>query len=124
MIKNVKLSLDFYSNIFLSTRPNARILLSFPRFPIQRVCSLGQNPQALVWKWRQNCTFKINVPTVNGPASTNKVSIFKLTIEDYFKNHSELIGFEFFLPLAPIKSVTFFLGHPIFVSISLPALAL
>ena len=43
------------------------------------------NPQAQVWKWRQNFTFKINIPTVNALASTNKVFIYKLTIEDYFK---------------------------------------
>ena len=80
--------------------------------PKQRVCSLGQNLQALVWKWRQNYTSKINIPTVNAPASTNKVFIFKLTIEDYFNNHSESIGSKF-LPLSPIKSVAFFLGHPL-----------
>ena len=34
-------------------------------------------------------TFEINIPSVNAPASTNKVFIFKLTVEDYFKNHSE-----------------------------------
>ena len=65
-----------------------------------------QNPQALVWKWRQNFTFKINIPAVNAPASNNKSFIFKLTIEDYFRNHSELIGSKF-LQLALIKSVAF-----------------
>ena len=60
--------------------------------------------QARVWKWRQNFTFKINIPTVYEPASTNKVFIFKLIVEESFKDHFELIGSKF-LPLAPIKSV-------------------
>ena len=36
----------------------------FRRFPKQRLCSLGRNPQALVWKWRQNSTLNIDIPTV------------------------------------------------------------
>ena len=47
--------------------------------------SLGQNSQVLAWKWWQNFTFKIIIPTLNAPASTNKAFIFKLTIEDYSK---------------------------------------
>ena len=52
------------------------------RFSKQRVCSLGQKPQAMIWKWRQDFTFNIKIPIVNAPASTNKAFIFKLTIED------------------------------------------
>ena len=92
--------------------PQHKALCSYfaviPEIPKQRVGSLGQNPQALVWKWRQNSTFDIKIPTVNAPESTNKVFVFKLTIEDFFKNHSELIGSKF-LPLALIKSAAFFL---------------
>ena len=55
----------------------------------------------------QNFTLKINIPSVNVPTSDNKVFIFKLTIDDYYKNDSELTGSNFFL-LAPIKSVAFF----------------
>ena len=74
--------------------------------PQQRVCSLGHNPQALVWKWRQNSTLNINIPNVNAPASTIKVFILKL------KNYSELVGSKF-LPLAPVNSVASSLGHPL-----------
>ena len=95
--------------------PQHKALFSYfaviPEIPKRRVCTLGQTPQALVWKWRQNFTFKINIPSVNAPTSTNKVFIFKLTIEDYYKNDSELIGSNFLL-LAPIKSVAFFSGTP------------
>ena len=80
--------------------------------PNRRVCSQVQNPQALVWKWRQNPTFNINIPTVIAPASTKKEFIFKLTIEDYFINHSDSLGSKL-LPLAQIKSVASFLGHPV-----------
>ena len=93
--------------------PHHKALCSYfaviPEIPKQRVCSSDQNPQALVWKWRLNFTFKIDIATVNAPASTNKV---KLSIEDYFQNHSELIGSKF-LPLATMKSVAFFVGHPV-----------
>ena len=92
--------------------PQHKALWSFRRFPKQRVCSLGQNPKALVWKWRKIFSFKIDIPTVNAPALANKVLIFKLIIEDYFNKHSELIGSKF-LPLAATKSVAFFLGHPV-----------
>ena len=51
--------------------------------------------------------------SLNTPASSNKVFIFKLTIEDHFKkSNSKVIGSKF-LPLAQIKSVAFFQGHPV-----------
>ena len=75
---------------------------------------LGQNPKALVWKWRQNWTFNINIPTLNAPISTNKVFIFKLTIEDIFKNYSGLIRYKV-LSLSLIKSVALFPGHPVVI---------
>ena len=71
--------------------PQNKALCSYFAVRKKRFCSLVQNPQALVWQWWQKFTFKINIPTVNAPASTNKVFVFKLTIEDYFNNHSELI---------------------------------
>ena len=91
--------------------PQHKASRSLRRFPKQSVCSFGQNPQALAWtwKWRQNFTLKTNIPTVNALGSTNRVFICKITIEDYFNNHSELTGSKF-LPLAPIKSVAFFQG--------------
>ena len=49
------------------------------------------------------------VPTVNAPASTNKVLIFNY--QELFENRSELITTKF-LPLAPIKSDAFFSGTP------------
>ena len=45
--------------------------------------------------------------TLNASISTNKVSIFKLTIEDLFQGYFRLIGATI-LALALIKSVTFF----------------
>ena len=83
-----------------------------PDIPQTAHLQFRPNPQALVWKWRHNFTFKINFPTINAPASANKVFIFKLTIEDCFNNHSELIESKF-LPLAPIEFAAFFLGHPV-----------
>ena len=73
---------------------------------------LRQNPKALLWKWRQNWTFNIKIPTLNAPISTNKVFIFKLTIEDNLKNYFGLIRSKF-LSLSLIKSVAFFLEHPV-----------
>ena len=46
-----------------------------------RVRCLGQNLQALASIRRQIWTFKIKMPALNVPISTNKVSIFKLTME-------------------------------------------
>ena len=31
------------------------------------------NPKALIWKWRQNWIFKVNVQTLDAPISANKV---------------------------------------------------
>ena len=56
--------------------------LSFRRFHNKRVNSVGQNPTALVWRWRQVQTFEIKMSTLNAPISPNKVSIFEVTIED------------------------------------------
>ena len=53
---------------------------------------------------RRNFTFKIDIPTLDAPISTNKAFIFKLTIEDYFKNYFGLIGSKF---------LRFLLGHPV-----------
>ena len=50
--------------------------------------------------------------SLNAPLSTNKVSIFKLTIKDKFNDYFCLIRDKFFA-LALIISVTFFLGHPV-----------
>ena len=61
----------------------------------------------------QNWTFNINIPTLNVPISTNKVSTFKLTIEDYFKGYFGLIRSQFF-SLSLTKSVAFFLGLPVY----------
>ena len=83
--------------------------------PLNSAFVVRPNPKALVWKWRQNCTFKINIPILNAPISTNKVFIFKLTIEDYLKNYFGLIGSKF-LSLSLIKSVAFFSGTPGIIS--------
>ena len=55
----------------------------------------------------QNWTFNINFPTHNASIATNKIFIFKLNIEDYFKNYFGLIRSKF-LSLSLIKSVSFF----------------
>ena len=49
-----------------------------------------QNPKALVWRWKQIWTVKINISTLNISRLKNKVSIFKLTIEDELKKYSGL----------------------------------
>ena len=49
--------------------------------PKQRVNSLGQNPKALVFRWRRIRTLKFNILTINALISTNKVFLFKLTIK-------------------------------------------
>ena len=71
---------------------------------IESMASL--TPKDIVWKWRQNWTLKIDIPTLNAPISTKKVFIFKLTIENYCKNYSGLIRSKF-LSLSPMKSVAF-----------------
>ena len=87
-------------------------MLMAEEIPLNPLTVHCQNPKALVWRWRQNWTFDINIPTLNLPISTNKVSIFKLTTEDCLKNHFGLIRSKF-LSLSLIKSVAFFLGHPV-----------
>ena len=72
----VKLRFGFLFKYFPQHMALCSYFAVIPRFPKQHVCSLGQNSQALVRKWKQNFTFKINIPTVNAPASSNK---------DYFK---------------------------------------
>ena len=68
--------------------------------PIPKFGTKFKNSQIL----RVNCY--LNIPTVNAPASTNMVFIFKLTIGDYFNNYSE------FLPLAQSNLLRFFSGTP------------
>ena len=41
--------------------------------------------EALVWKWQQIWTFNTDTSTVKAQLSLNEVSIFKLTIEEYFE---------------------------------------
>ena len=108
----VKLRFECLLNYFPQHEALCSNFVIIPEIPQTARSQFDQNPQALVWTWRQNFTFKINILTVNVPASTDKVFIFKLAIEDHVKNHSELIGSKF-LQLSPIKSVAFFLGHPI-----------
>ena len=48
----------------------------------QRLCSSSQNFKALVSRWRQILTCKIKMSSLNVLVSTNKVSIFKLTIKE------------------------------------------
>ena len=57
--------------------------------------------------------FQYKYPTFNAPISANKVFLFKLTVEDYFKNYFELIRSKL-LSLSLINSVAFFLGRPVF----------
>ena len=71
----------------------------------------GGNAKALVWRWRQICPLKINISTLKAPVSTNKVSVFKLTIEVCFKNVFGLIHAKL-SSLGSTKSVYFFLGTP------------
>ena len=106
----VKLRFGFLFNYFFQHEALCSYFAVTPEIP--QTASLQFRPiqQALVCKWRQNFTHEVNNPTVNARASTNKVSIFNLTIEDYFRNYSESIGSKFLLP-TPIKSVAFFLGH-------------
>ena len=88
MFVNSQLS-NFYSNVCQSMGRCSQLLCYFydrGDSPKQRVCSIGQNLKALVWRWREIWTFKINISTLNAPMSTNMLFIFKLTIEDYFKN--------------------------------------
>ena len=73
--------------------------------PKQRVSSLGQQPKALVLRWRQIRTFKFNIFTLNALISTNKVSV--LTIKACSENNFGLIQAKF-SSLDLIKFVTFF----------------
>ena len=97
--------------IFLRTKLYARISGNSGDSPSSVFAVLGQIIHALVWKGRQNFTFKINFPAINAQPSTNKMITFKLIIEDYSNNHFESIGSKL-LPLAQIKSVAFFSGTP------------
>ena len=54
----------------------------------------------------------MKISSFNAPISANKVSIFKLAIEEWFKDYFRLIQAKS-LALAMIKSVTFFMGHPV-----------
>ena len=54
----------------------------------------------------------IKISSLNAPISANKVSMFKLTIEELFRDYFRLIQAKS-LALAMTKSVTFFLGHPV-----------
>ena len=56
--------------------------------------------------------FVLKISSLNAPISANKVSMFKLTIEEQFKDYFRLIQAKSLTP-AIIKSVTFFLGHPV-----------
>ena len=44
--------------------------------------NLGQNPKALVYGWRQILTLMVKISSFNASLSANKVSFFKLTIEE------------------------------------------
>ena len=54
----------------------------------------------------------IKISSLNAQISANKVSMLKLTFEESFKDYFRLIQAKS-LTLAMIKSVTFFLGHPV-----------
>ena len=90
-------------------------MLITKEIPLNSVFAVRPKSESSGLKWRQDWTFNINIPTLNAPISTNKVFIFKLTIEDYFKNPFGLIRSKF-LSLSLIKSVAFFLGHPVNIS--------
>ena len=55
-----------------------------------QIC-FGQNVKALTYRWRQICSIKIKIFTLNAPISTNEVSKFKLAIEVFFKYCFDLI---------------------------------
>ena len=80
-----------------------------------RIC-LGQNVKALVWRLRQICPLKTNIFTLNSSISINEVSMFKLAINVCFENQFGLIR-AIFLSLGSSKSVYFFLGHPVDISL-------
>ena len=48
----------------------------------ERVNNLGQNRNALVLGWRQIWTFMIKISSLDAQTSANKVSMFKLTIDE------------------------------------------
>ena len=79
--------------------------------PKQRVGNLGQNPTALVLRWRQSWSFKFNIFIVNALISINKVSVAMLTIKACSENNFGLIQAKFSW-VALIKFVTFF-GSPV-----------
>ena len=54
----------------------------------------------------------IKISSLDDQISANKISIFKLAIDEWFKDYFRLIQVKS-LVLAMIKSVTFFLGHPV-----------
>ena len=54
----------------------------------------------------------ITISSLNAPIATNKVSMFKLTIEVEFNDYFRLIQAKS-LALEMIISVTFSLGHPV-----------
>ena len=103
----VKLRFGFLFKYF----PQHEALYSYieviPEIPQTAHLQFRPNPTSSGLEVEAKFTFKINIPTVNVPAPTNKVFIFKLTIDDCFRNHSNFIGSKF-LPLALITSVAFF----------------
>ena len=76
-----------------------KVWISIQYFPqVKALCSyftvMPEIPQTVCLQFRPKPTssglemevkFTISIPTFNAPASTNKVFIFKLTIEDYVK---------------------------------------
>ena len=81
-------------------------MLMTKKIPVNRAFPVRPKFESSGLEWRQSWTFNVNVPTLNAPISTNKVFIFKLSIEDYFKNYFGLIRSKF-LSLSLIKSVVF-----------------
>ena len=104
----VKLWFGFHFKYFLQHKA-CSCFAAIPEISQIARLQFRPNPEALLWKWRQNFSFKINIPTVNSLASTSKVFIFKLNIENYFKTNSALIGSKF-LPLCPDQICCVFSG--------------
>ena len=71
-----------------------------------KIC-LGQKRQSYGKEVEANLSFKINIFTLNAPISVNEVSMFKLAIEECFKNHFDLMH-AVLLSLGSTKSVYFF----------------
>ena len=87
-------------------------MLMTMEIPLDSKFTVRSKSKSSALEVQENWTLDINIPSINAPISTNQVCIFKLTIEDYFKHYFGFIRSKFF-SLSLIKSVAFFLGHPV-----------